>query len=124
MAVDSKLCRRVQPANQSLAKQGARQIVKVLRNAIAHNNIYAFARRQSGVISDLAFFGEVIDRNGGRDSKVIDHYEVLSMSIDDFRAFLTAWFALLRTVSRSGARLKLVVSNAMEIDDERLAAHG
>lgn len=111
------------PGNLSLSAQGPRQIVKALRNATAHNNIYAFARHQSKVISDLAFFSEVIKRNGPN-IKVIDHYEVIVMPVDDFRSFLTAWFALLRMANRSGKHLKLVVSNALENDDERIAAQG
>jgi hypothetical protein len=112
-----------QPADVSIETQKSRQIVKALRNAIAHNNIYAFDRNEPKVISDLAFFSEVILDTGSK-NKVVDHYEVIAMPVDDFRAFLTAWFALLRMANRSGKHLKLVVSNALGTDDDRNAAHG
>lgn len=114
-----------QPIGFSLSDQKTRQIVKSLRNALAHNNIYAFARHKQNVISDLTFFSEIPDYSSSKD-QAIDKYEVIVMSVDDFRSFLNAWFALLRTANRSGTYLKLVVSNAIEIDDDdaRIAAHG
>ena len=112
-----------QPSNLFLSAQRPRQIVKALRNAIAHNNIYAFARYQSKVISDLTFFSEVLERNGSN-VKIITHYEVIVMSVSNFRSFLTAWFALLRIASRRGKYIKLVVSNALENDDQQIASHG
>ena len=111
------------PSDLDLGSQGSRQIVKALRNAIAHNNIYAFSKKQQNVISDLAFFSEVLVSQASRD-KVIDHYEVLVFRVDDFRSFLTSWFALLDAADKSGRHLKLVISNAMENDDQRVAAHG
>jgi len=112
-----------QPSNLSLSTQGTRNIVKALRNAIAHNNIYAFARLQPKEISDLTFFSQVLVSTGTKD-KGIDCYEVIVMSVEDFRSFLTAWFALLRTTNSSGKYLKLVVSNALETDNEPIAAFG
>lgn len=99
----------------------ARRVVKMLRNAIAHNNLYAFDREKQGVISDLTFFSEVQQDRKDR-TKIVSGYEVLVMHVDDFRAFLTAWFALLRMANRSGKHLKLVVSNALKTDDERSTA--
>ena len=104
-----------------LGSQCSRKVVKALRNAIAHNNIHAFSNKQHNVISDLVFFSEVLVNRG---SNIIDHYEVLVFRVRDFESFLTAWFALLDSVDKSGRFLKLVVSEAMENDDERVAAHG
>ena len=101
----------------------ARSVVKILRNAIAHNNLYAFARDKSKVISELAFFSEVVDKSkGSGGAKQVLHYEVLALPVDDFRQFLTAWFALLNRAQPHGKQLKLVVATALEGDGDRLAA--
>jgi hypothetical protein len=117
-AVESRLVPKL-----ALAEVQARRIVKLLRNAIAHNNLYAFANEKPDVISDLTFFSEVQQDRKDR-TKIVSGYEVLVMHVDDFRAFLTAWFALLRMTNRSGKHLKLVVSNALEDEDVRIAAIG
>ena len=101
----------------------ARSAVKVLRNAIAHNSIYAFARDRPKVISELAFFSEIVDKSkasGG--AKQVLYYEVLALPVDDFRQFLTAWFALLKRAQPLGRQVKLVVAAALEDDGDRLAA--
>lgn len=107
----------------ALAEVSARRVVKILRNAIAHNNLYAFDNEKQGVISDLTFFSEVQQDRKDR-TKVVSGYEVLVMQVDDFRTFLNAWFALLRLANRNGKHLKLVVSNALEADGGPIAAHG
>ena len=116
---DSAECRS--SPDLDLGSQCSRQIATTLRNALAHNNIYAFSNNQSNVISDLAFFSEMPVSRG---SQIIDHYKLLVMPVEDFRAFLTAWFNLLQVASPKGNYLKLIVSNALEIDDERVVAHG
>ena len=109
------------PSCFDLGSQRSRQIVTTLRNAIAHNNIYAFSKNQRNVISDLAFFSEVPVSRG---SQVVDYYRVLVTPVENFRAFLTAWFNLIQSASPQGKYLKLIVSNALEIDDETAAARG
>lgn len=121
LILDMAECRL--PSVLDFAKQPARAIVKALRNAIAHNNIYAFARDRENEISDLAFFSEVVDKSK-KQTKVVEHYEVIVMSSEDFSSFLTAWFGLLRQADQRGSHLKLVVSNALEDDDEPTAAVG
>lgn len=117
------------PRALQLAAQRPRQIVKALRNAIAHNNVYAYARQKGNEISDLTFFSEVV-LNPGSGNKVIDHYEVISLSVTDFRTFLAAWFALLRKATGQeakgraarGRHLNMVISNALNEPYDRIAA--
>jgi len=110
------------PVSEDFGKQGSRVIVKALRNALAHNNVYAFSKSTAKEISDLAFFSEVLVK--GQRDKVVDYYEVIAMSVNDFQVFLSAWFELIRSASQSKSHLKLVVSNALEEFDDRIAAHG
>lgn len=100
-----------------------RQVIKILRNAIAHNNIHAFARSRRGHapdqrISELTFFSEA------RDSKLDASagYDVVSMPVDDFKNFLDAWFELLKISQPKGRQLRLVVADALEEEHERAAA--
>lgn len=111
-----------QSSGPALSVQPARQIVKLLRNAIAHNNIFAFSGQKSKEISDLGFFGEVVDRKAKE--KKVDYYEVIAMPAEDFHTFLTSWFELLQKASPKGNHLKLIVTNALEIDDEPIPAYG
>lgn len=100
-----------------------RRMVKLLRNAIAHNNIYAFSRerREGGVqdqrISELAFFSEAKDA-----SNRCDGYNIVSMPVGDFAKFIDAWFALLERVRPEGTQLRLVVASALSEEHERVAA--
>lgn len=106
-----------------LSTQKTRQIVKALRNAIAHSNIFAFSGNKSQEISHLGFFSEEIDRKI-KDKKVVDYYNVVVMSAEDFHAFLTAWFGLLKKANPKGNLLKLIITNALEADHEPIAAYG
>jgi hypothetical protein len=100
----------------------ARDVLKVMRNAIAHNNIYAFSRQQGNEITDLTFFSaEYIWEN---EIKKIDFYHFVVMSVDDFQSFISAWFVLLRRLKTYGKPcLRLVISNAFGNEDgEQIAA--
>jgi hypothetical protein len=93
-----------------------------MRNAIAHNNIYAFSRQQGNEITDLTFFSaEYIWEN---EIKKIDFYHFVVMSVDDFQSFISAWFVLLRRLKTYGKPcLRLVISNAFGNEDgEQIAA--
>jgi hypothetical protein len=118
---DMAECR--QSGSPPLSGQSARKIVKALRNAIAHSNIFAFAGGRSEDITDLGFFSEVVDSKI-RDKKVVIGYDVIVMPVQDFQAFLTSWFDLLRKVSPKGKHLKLIFSNALETDDEPITSYG
>ncbi len=103
-----------------------RTIVRVLRNAIAHNNIYAFSRRRregEGLdqrISDLVFFSEI--KNMAAENVSCVGYNIVSMPVFDFYKFIDAWFTLLRRVRPAGAQLRLVVADALAEQHERVAA--
>jgi hypothetical protein len=107
-----------QSGSPPLSVQPARKIVKALRNAIAHSNIFAFAGRGSHDIADLGFFSEI------KDKQVVIGYEVIVMPVQDFRAFLTSWFDLMRKATPKGNHLKLIFSKALETDDDPIAAYG
>jgi hypothetical protein len=110
-----------QPKNFSIQDQKARTLVKLLRNAIAHNNIYAFARGHKRDITELTFFCETASSKGGQ--KTVIGYELLSMPVEEFRAFLNAWFSLLRQTDSKCYQLKLILANALKDEDERISAY-
>jgi len=122
------------PNNYSIQTQKTRNLVRVLRNALAHNNIYAFAKGRASEISELTFFSEFFDRKQIKceqcerkfdEPKLKPYtYEVLSMPIQEFHAFLNSWFQLLRRASPKGNHLKELVAKALETDDDPLAAYG
>lgn len=122
------------PNNYSIRTQKTRNLVNILRNALAHNNIYAFARSSSSEISELTFFSR-LKANWPKpyeqcERKVFDPptepyaYEVLSMPVQEFHVFLNSWFDLLRGVSPKGKNLKDIVVKALETDDDPIAAYG
>lgn len=100
-----------------------RDAIRVLRNALAHNNIHAFARNRKGErpdnkISEITFFSQV--RGTGSDG--MHGYNVISMPVADFANFLDSWFALLKRARPDGKQLRLVVADALLEEHERLAA--
>ena len=103
-----------------------REIVKILRNSIAHNNIYAFSRKRSNGsgpdqrISELAFFCEQVKYCDKK--KIVVGFDVVAMPVADFHGFLDAWFALLKRAQPRGKQLRLVVSDALAEPHERVAA--
>ena len=89
--------------------------IKLLRNALAHNNIFAFGSDASH-ISDLAFFSEHVE--GHEKSRVVSGWNVAVTSVAGFESFLNQWFATIK----DGAALRLVLSNALERPGEVRAA--
>ena len=70
-----------------------RCVIRVLRNALAHNNILAFGSKPEN-IKRLGFFSEY--RIGSGCASTVDGYLVVTFSIADFQDFLEAWFLMLR----------------------------
>ena len=89
--------------------RNARDLIKVFRNAIAHNNIHAFNRTRASEIDEIAFFREDRGYNKKTNQCEILGYNVISLSHTDFAAFLDAWFALLRKVGKDKKRLRKVL---------------
>jgi len=90
--------------------RSARDLIKVFRNAIAHNNIHAFNRTRAAEIDEIALFKE--DRgpyNKKTNQCEILGYNVISLPHTDFAAFLDAWFALLRKVGKDKEHLRKVL---------------
>jgi len=90
--------------------RSARDLIKVFRNALAHNNIHAFNRTRAAEIDEIAFFKE--DRgpyNKKTNQCEILGYNVISLPHTDFAAFLDAWFALLQEVGKDKEHLRKVL---------------
>ncbi|MEW6677589.1 MAG: hypothetical protein AB1421_06685 [Pseudomonadota bacterium] len=92
----------------------ARDVLKVLRNALAHGNVCAFMGK-SNSIELLVFFSE--DREILGSKPIVVGWDVATTKVEAFHHFLTAWFALIREPGAMQA-----VSAVLEDDDERLAA--
>ncbi|MBK6595910.1 MAG: hypothetical protein IPG23_26270 [Burkholderiales bacterium] len=67
--------------------------VRVLRNALAHNNIVAFGLN-SDQIDKLGFFSE--NRVGSGCVSTVDGYLVVTFTTSAFQDFLDAWFLILK----------------------------
>ena len=98
-----------------------RDVIKVLRNAIAHNNLHAFARNHMGLspdnkISEITFFSEA------KKGTTVVGYDFISMPVADFKNFLDSWFALLKRSHSKGQHLHLVLADAISENNERFAA--
>jgi hypothetical protein len=98
-------------------KKNTKDIVRILRNALCHNNVVALGDK--GVeIGLLGFYSEALDCDGNRLG-----YDLVGMQVRHFETFLENWFALLKRIS--GPRsvpLALVLTNALEPDDNQIAA--
>lgn len=92
----------------------ARDVLKVLRNALAHGNVCAFMGK-SNSIDRLVFFSEDRENQGGK--AIVVGWHVATAKVEAFHHFLTGWFALIREPGAMQA-----ISAALEADDERLAA--
>lgn len=80
-------------ASMDIAKYDIRFAIKILRNALAHNNILPMP--DVGEIEKIAFFSAsnwCSDRGQG------DGWNVLILSVQSFEIFLNKWFALLKPV--------------------------
>lgn len=76
-----------------LTKQDVRFVTKILRNALAHNNILAFGTSENQ-IEKLTFFSE--NRMGSGCKSTVDGWHALTICVKDFELFLIAWFDLLK----------------------------
>ena len=118
----------IEPQSLPVRDLTSRQVISVLRNALAHNNLYAFGGASSSEISQLVFFAEHLDRNAK--TKTVLWHDVLSMPVCDFEVILDNWFGMLEQVAvanraanrPAGATLKLVISRALEDGDARATA--
>lgn len=93
-----------------LDTRDARFLLKVLRNALAHNNICAFGNGH-GDIDRLSFFSEDVDYVENK--KKVVGWHVASTTVEGFRSFLKQWFELIRQPA-----LRLVLSESLESQDE------
>jgi hypothetical protein len=109
-------------AGEGVKRLKSRDVIKILRNAIAHNNIYAFNRNAASEIDELAFFSEIRKKNEETQKSEVHGYEVLSMPAQGFGDFLDAWFALLKRSSPKAALLRLAVPIALKENDDQAAA--
>ena len=91
-----------------------RELLRPLRNALAHNNICSFGVGKEK-IQKLAFFSEIIEEIEKK--KVRTGWYVLSTDIKGFKIFLEEWFKLIRNPP-----LRLVVSEAMHASNDLRAA--
>lgn len=68
--------------------------IKIIRNALSHNNIFALGS-DLNEIEKLGFFSE--NRVGHGCQSTVDGWHVLVTSVGAFEKFLQTWFALLQT---------------------------
>lgn len=79
-------------ASFNVAKHKVRFALKILRNALAHNNIFG-VRDDQGQIEKLTFFSQ---SNWCSSCNRTDGWDVLAMPVASFEAFLLDWFKLLK----------------------------
>jgi hypothetical protein len=66
--------------------------IRILRNALAHNNLFSLPQNNGGQIEKLVFFassGWHTDNAGEKG------WYVLVVQVDNFKAFLNEWFKLM-----------------------------
>lgn len=79
-------------ASLNIAKHKVRFALKILRNALAHNNIFGI-RDGQGQIEKLTFFSQ---SNWCSNCNRTDGWDVLVMPVASFETFLSKWFELLK----------------------------
>lgn len=99
---------------RDLKKTTIRDLLKCLRNALAHNNVSAFGN-SSGEIERLSFFSERVEYPNN--VKTVVGWNVATTTIEGFKHFLRGLFDLINT-----PRLRLVLSEAILSEPEREAA--
>lgn len=77
-----------------LEDRTVREAIKIIRNALSHNNIFALGG-DLNEIEKLVFFSEHRERNGCQST--VNGWQVLVTSVGAFEKFLQTWFALLQT---------------------------
>lgn len=98
----------------SLEQCNVRFLLKVLRNALAHNNICAFGN-ENREIDRLSFFSEDVEYI--HHTKVVNGWNVATTTVGGFNSFLKKWFDLIKE-----PRLRLVLSESLEFQNERAIA--
>lgn len=92
-------------ASLNIAKHKVRFTVKILRNALAHNNIFGI-RDHKEQIEKLTFFSQ---SNWCSNCNRTDGWDVLVLPVTSFKTFLSAWFELLKNpdaqIAATGALL-------------------
>jgi hypothetical protein len=83
-----------------------KSVVGVLRNALAHGNIYTLGRPQ---IRDIVFISRLEDQDGNLLS-----YRFVQVSPVDFRGFLVRWFDFLSSSCISQASAATAIESAAE----------
>jgi len=76
----------------NVAKHNVRFALKILRNALAHNNIFGI-RDVQGQIQKLTFFSQ---RNWCSNCNRTDGWDVFVIPVASFETFLSTWFELLK----------------------------
>jgi hypothetical protein len=98
----------------------SRKILKTLRNALCHSNLVALGDKREE-IGLLGFYDQQIKRVGGERS--LGGFNLVAMNVNDFAIFLENWFTLLKRISEAQqVPLTLVLTNAFEPDDDKIAA--
>lgn len=97
---------------QDIQLRNTREIIKVLRNALAHNNILTSGQGGSS-IREIIFFSE-----HRKDGETLG-YDIIGMPHTDFSAFLDSWFKLLKEFDPRGriAQAAIAAAFEMEVDD-------
>ena len=80
-------------ASLDISKHDVRFALKIMRNALSHNNIFDIPDSQDR-IEKLVFFSE--NRTGSGCKSTVDGWHVLTISVKSFEDFLNAWFDLLK----------------------------
>jgi hypothetical protein len=104
--------------------RSARNLIKVFRNSLAHNNFHAFNRGNASEIDEIAFFSEIHEYNPMTNKREVVGYNVISLSHRDFAIFLDAWFDLLESISKSKDHLRKVLIYVLQHEDEEKKSHG
>lgn len=95
-ADQSDVCEVAESGNKGKAleldKHTVRCVVRVLRNALAHNNIVAFGSSPDQ-IERLGFFSE--NRVGSGCVSTVDGYFAVTFTVSGLQDFLDAWFGML-----------------------------
>ena len=79
-------------ASLNVAKHNLRFALKILRNALAHNNIFGI-RNDQGHIEKLTFFSQ---SNWCSGCNRMDGWDILVIHVASFETFLSKWFELLK----------------------------
>lgn len=101
------------PAGTLLKIRSPREAISVFRNALAHNNIYAFNKSGAKEIDEITFFKQIRKKDKPTDKYVILGYAVLTVPHVDFATFLDSWFELLKKVDPMATSLRSVVPETL-----------